>query len=723
MYIAHLSKDKLRKQSVLEHLQNTAKLSGEFADAFTCRDWGYGCGYLHDLGKYSKEFKRRIEDNGPKVDHSTAGAKEFYNRNNFLAAYCVAGHHSGLMNGGINEADGKTLIGRMSKKIPDYSAFSDEIEIPKLSNVNLVPFGKQLFSASFFVRMLYSCLVDADYLDTEAFMNDQLIPRGDYDKNEDLYDRLINYITPWLTANDSSTVNGRRSEILINCLAKGKENKGLFQLTVPTGGGKTISSLAFALEHAKKHNLKRVIYVIPYSSIIDQNADVFRNIAGDKNVLEHHCNVEYDSKEELNPMQLASENWDKPIVVTTNVQFFESLFANRSTKCRKLHNLAQSIIIFDEAQMLPKNYLMPCIWAINELVYNYQSSVVLCTATQPALTGLFENIWIKSPYITNKDQFCITEICNNITENYDFFKRSNISFLGDMGEAELINGLVDRDQILCIMNNRKSAQQVFVKLLKHKGVSNVYHLSTTMYPKHRKQILKEIKEKLLQNERCILISTSLVEAGVDLDFKTVYRELAGLDSIIQAAGRCNREGKHNKDKCETLVFEFDESHTPSSLRRPISITREIIREFDDISTPNAIYEYFNRLFSLEGEKGLDTKDIVKTLENSRIDRLPFEDIAKDFHLIEDKTITIMIGKEENAIKIADEIRAGYCTRDTMRRAGQYFVNLFEKDFVAYNAAGLLELLHEDFYLLRDNNKYTKEMGLLLNVSIGDAAFI
>ena len=393
-YIAHFNKE--YSQTVKNHLYGTARLAGGFAERFGKADWGYCCGMLHDIGKYSLAFQEKIKNNtNRQVDHSTAGAKVCFEKGGMYGfmSYCIAGHHSGLPDYGSSSDAGNapTLEGRKRKRIEDYSAYKNEIEIPELNTIPFIPSKESDpdFSLSVFIRMLYSCLVDADFLDTESFMKNGQISR---DAGEDvgvLLERLKGYVTDWLQNKAIDTVNGRRTEILRCCFEKGNSERGMFQLTVPTGGGKTIASLAFALQHAVENRMDRVIYVIPYTSIIEQNAEVFRRILGKQNVLENHYNVDYESSEELKPMQLASENWDKPVVVTTNVQFFESLFANKSSRCRKLHNIANSVIIFDEAQMLPTDYLKPCIAMMEELVGNFRSSIVLCTATQPALTPFF----------------------------------------------------------------------------------------------------------------------------------------------------------------------------------------------------------------------------------------------------------------------------------------------------------------------------------------------
>lgn len=392
-YLAHKREQDGATQSLKEHLKNTAEMAGRFAEEFGAYDWGYCAGMLHDIGKYSAEFQRRINGSEEKVDHSTAGAQLCWNMKDLhqFLSYCIAGHHSGLPDtGGKADTEG-SLYGRLHKKIKDYGEYQKEITIPKLSPPLFMPPNREdlSFFCSMLVRMVYSCLVDADFLDTEYFMNGGIKERDNGEPMEILYERLKTHISKWLVNENLETINGRRTEILKNCLEKGGEERGLFRLTVPTGGGKTVASLAFALRHAVRHGMKHIIYVIPYTSIIEQNAKVFSDILGQRNVLESHCNVDYESTEELRPMQLAAENWDKPVIVTTNVNFFESLFSNKSSKCRKLHNLANSVIIFDEAQMLPNDYLKPCIAVMEQLVRYFRSTIVLCTATQPALRNLF----------------------------------------------------------------------------------------------------------------------------------------------------------------------------------------------------------------------------------------------------------------------------------------------------------------------------------------------
>ena len=709
MFLAHISEDGLREQSILEHLKGTADLACRFASAFDSGDWGYGCGLLHDIGKYSDGFQKRLHG-GKITDHATAGAKELYQKNNYVGAYCISGHHSGLLDGGSAADTGgeATLKGRMQKELDDYQEFRNEVTIPAFKAPPLKPLGRGGFSLSFFIRMLFSCLVDADYLDTEAFMTDGCAGRGKFDSIETLFERLYLYVESWLKNEELSTVNGRRTEILKACLERGKEEQGIFRLTVPTGGGKTVSSLAFALQHARKHKLVRVIYVIPYTSIIEQNAQIFKEILGDGNVLEDHCNVVYEDPDKLNKIQLAAENWDCPVVVTTNVQFFESLFSNKSTKCRKLHNMADSVIIFDEAQMLPVNYLKPCIQAISELVYNYHSTVVLCTATQPSLQSFFP------------PQLNAAEICPRVQEQYDFFRRTVFRNVGEIAEAELTEQLKEHTQVLCILNSTKGVQRIFGMLQEEEGT---YHLSTFMYPRHRKKLLTIIRDRLDKGLPCRLIATSLVEAGVDFDFPSVFRELAGVDSMIQAAGRCNREGMRQKETCVTTIFTLDkaeENHIPQSLKLPVSVSGQVAEKYDDIASLEAIADYFSRLYHFRGE-GLDAKNIVGQMEEGRRSLLfPFATVAKQFRLIENDTATILIDREPEARILAERIRRGEYSRQLIRDTGQYCVNVYEQDFDKLNGAGRLEAIAPGFYVLRNKEQYSEEMGLQIQVERGEA---
>lgn len=713
-YIAH--KDGEREQSVKEHLEGTAERAGEFAEKFGKREWGYCCGMLHDIGKYSKEFQRKIQENtNERVDHATAGAQVCKEMGGYysILSYCIAGHHAGLPDYG-NTAISSSLCGRWKKRICDYLAYEDEIRIPELDS-EPITFDKDRnmdFALGIFIRMLYSCLVDADFLDTESFMKNGDTGRNSGESMEILRNRLKEHISNWLENTDTDTINGRRTEILNNCIKEGKQGDGIFRLTVPTGGGKTIASLAFALEHAVKNHKDRIIYVIPYTSIIEQNAEVFREILGEDNVLENHCNVDYKSSEEFHPMQLASENWDKPVVVTTNVQFFESLFANKSSKCRKIHNIANSVIILDEAQMLPMDYLKPCTAMLQELVDSYSASVVLCTATQPSL----------DPFFLKKES--IKELCPRIEDQFRFFKRVNYQNIGIIKHETLLEKLKKENNALCIVNTKKSAQMIYKEL----SGEGIYHLSTSMYPRHRKRVLRAIRKRLENNEKCILISTSLVEAGVDLDFESVYRQISGLDSMIQAAGRCNREGKRKVLESGVYIFDLEESRNVPSQSQQIDISNGILQDYSDITDLEAITDYFTRLYHYRGTS-LDKKNIMDEFQKMECN---FAKVAKEFKMIEKNTKTIFINKEPEADKLLQELRIKGVTKERMRKAGQYCIQVYDdeksenKFFDRLNDAGMLKTISEDmqdFYELSAGEQYSDEYGLDFSLEDGIALFM
>ena len=713
-YLAHIQGD--REQPVRDHLQGTARLAAGFAEKFGNADWGYCCGLLHDVGKYSERFQKKIQENiDLQVDHSTAGAqlcRDLGGCYSFMS-YCIAGHHAGLPDLGRKGLP-SSLLDRLEKKICEYSEYKKEITIPELKTLPFDPtqVSDADFSMSVFIRMLFSCLVDADFLDTEAFMKEERTEREFGESMEVLLNRMKEHVSEWLDNPDRSSINGRRTEILRNCMEMGRSPKGLFQLTVPTGGGKTVASLLFALQHAVENNMDRVIYVIPYTSIIEQNAQVFQEILGDENVLENHANVDYESSEDFRPMQLAAENWDKPVVVTTNVQFFESLYANKSSKCRKLHNIVNSVIIFDEAQMLPVNYLRPCIAMMDELLQKYETSLVLCTATQPALFSLFPG------------NHASTELCPRREEQFAFFERVTYQGIGTLTEEEITQRLAQEKQVLCIVNTRKRAQNLYGRL---RG-EGVYHLSTSMYPAHRRRSLQEIRERIKDPEKkCIVISTSLVEAGVDLDFGSVFRELAGVDSIIQAAGRCNRNGKRGKKESFVRIFQWEDPEHVPGLRQQIDTTKGLLAEGRDISELDNITEYFQRLYHIKG----DSLDKKRILEKFRDRDYSFATAAKEFKLIEENTVTVYVNQEPDAEALLQEIRQKGLTKSLMRRAGQYCVNVYrgehgrENLFEKMNYAGMLRMVvdgAQDFYELIDGKQYRPDTGLQLDVELGEAMF-
>ena len=710
IYLAHISEDGSRKQSVTEHELGTAEFSARFAKAFGMEEQGRIIGLVHDTGKCSAPFQQRLMG-GHIVDHAAAGAFECAKMDAFWAACCVAGHHGGLPDFGNarnDTADDPTLFGRLrkafEKRIPDY-------ELPAALPKTSAPkgYGKDALTDSFIIRMLFSCLVDADYLDTERFMSGGAVQRDPGQELPVLSEKMDRFIAPWWKP--LNELNGKRSEILRACIEGSALEKGLYTLTVPTGGGKTVASMAFALNHAVKHGMDRVIYVIPYTSIIEQTAAVFRKVFGERNVVEHHSGALFEVAEGGEAGQYrnvrATENWDAPIIVTTAVQFFESMYANRPSKCRKLHNAANSVVIFDEAQMLPSAHLLPCVAAISALVTTFGSTAVLCTATQPSLNDLFARF---------APEYKPRELCPDTAALYSAFRRVTFTDIGTVDADMLASRLSALPQVLCIVNSRKSAQEVFGKLPREGS----YHLSTLMVPAHRRAVLEEIRARLRDGLPCRVISTSLIEAGVDVDFPAVYREMAGLDSILQAAGRCNREGRRPPEESIVSVFE-GVSTTPELLKVNIGAAREALRGGADPASPETIARYFGAYRSLAAT--LDKAGVVSAfVEGVQGRTLPFRTAAERFRLIDNETKTVYIPLGEGSALI-QRLREGERSRELFRRLGQFAVGVYERHFLTLMSCGALESVGENSAVLTDPSLYTSEMGLSLSEDTGAGLFI
>lgn len=714
MYLAHRTPDG-REQPLSEHLHGTASLAADFARPFGAGEPAHELGLAHDIGKYSVSFQRRIRGENIRVDHATAGAQEILQYGGPPAAYCVAGHHSGLPDGGgkFDAPGAPTLQGRLKKPLDPYGAFSEEIHLKRAPFRPPKVLGRDQggFTVAFWTRMLYSCLVDADYLDTEAFMKGTPPHRGSDVSMEKLLELLETYITRWRIP--KTELDRTRGAILRACLEAGTaQTPGLFTLTVPTGGGKTVSSLAFALRHAVAHGKRRVIYVIPYTSIIEQTADKFRTILGEDVVLEHHANVDFGDDEagppdpEKERKKLAAENWDLPVVVTTAVQFFESLFANRSSQCRKLHNLADSVIIFDEVQTLPLPYLQPCVRAIAELTVNCGASCVLCTATQPALGPLFKAI---------AQELTPREIAPAVPP--EVFRRVRYEQLGQLSDGELARRINAHRQVLCIVSTRKQAQALYSLL----GREGSFHLSTLMTPEHRRSVLAEIRRRLSPGSDlpCRVVATSLIEAGVDVDFPAVYRAEAGLDSIIQAAGRCNREGRRGAEDSRVYIFQPDGSYTaalPHAMKRPLETMKQVVRGTAALDAPETVERYFTALRQYTGEETDHLRIIPRfenAFQNSAFPSFPFASVAKEFHLIDQNTRAVLVPRTEEARTIAERLQNGERSRDLLRKAGQHSVNVYDGHFNALSSRGALKMLEDDLAILTDMSLYSRDTGFAL----------
>ena len=730
-YLAHVAEDG-RIESLRVHLEEVSRMAGEFADVFGCKSAAEQMGLTHDIGKYSRAFQRRIRGSSERVDHSTAGAYELLQRGSWLGAYCIAGHHGGLPDGGAdtNEEGAGTLASRLAKAesggIPDYSAFKGEISLPATTVLPL-DFSHcktkeaLMFAQAFAVRMLYSCLVDADFLCTEAFMQGREREGLGYDSIGELAEKLEAHLARMQANARPSVLNDTRRQVANECLVSAQEAPGVFTLTVPTGGGKTLASMRFALNHAQRHGMRRVIYAIPYTSIIEQSAKVFRDVFGEENVLEHHSNFEFpDGGDGVGErLRLATENWDAPIVITTNVQLFESLFAAKSSRCRKLHNIAGSVIVLDEAQMIPVHCIDPCVHALVELVKNYGCTVVLCTATQPALNERFGALSVQ-----------VREIMSDPQELAERLERVTYESAGKLSNDDLAQRLAEQPQVLCVLNSRKHVRDVCA-LLQGMGTEGVYHLSTYMHAVHRSRVIAEIRERLAAGRPCHVVSTSLVEAGVDIDFPVVYRSLAGVDSVAQAAGRCNREGRLGHAGGRVVVFEPESDvRLPAETKTRLALTQETLRsidgDFSRIGTLESVASYFKALIRVQGDN-FDKAGVLKALgtyatcAHERALSIPFKSVADSFHLIEEGAIPVLIPDDAVRRELA-ALRAGYATRSDMRRFSRYSVSVYRETVRELLEHGAVEDVGDQLYVLLDGRLYDKNTGLNME-KLNEPAFL
>lgn len=713
-------------QTIQDHLEGTAKRAREMGRDAGIAEITAAAALLHDIGKYSQAFQRRLAGASERVDHATAGAKEaarLFSTNSIqrilgeILAYCIAGHHGGLPDYGcpFDDESESTLKARLKREVKDYSAYAGEIDISKLALPARLPIRLSSetvgFSLSVLTRMIYSALVDADFLDTETFVNGGRKPRGEYEELPVLAEQFSAFLKRF--DRPQNEINRRRTETLKTCIERASDPPGLFTLTLPTGGGKTFASLAFALSHAVRHGLKRIIYVIPYTSIIEQNAAVIKDSLGryQNHVLEHHSNFdlrgsEADHEGDYGPqssalvkLKLASENWDIPIVVTTSVQFFESFYANRSSRCRKVHHLAKSVILFDEAQMLPRPYLKPCLYAVAELVRNYGASAVFCTATQPCIDSFLP------------DGMAANELIPDVQEQFDFYRRVRVVKQGKMSDADLLAQLNRREQVLCIVNTRKHARELFEGL---QG-GGCFHLSTLMCAAHRSRVIGEVRQRLADGQPCRVISTQLLEAGVDLDFPTGYRALAGLESIIQAAGRVNREGR--RPSGDLFVFEPDSEfarRAPAYIRQAAEVARRILDQFEDPVCAEAVERYYREIYTLQEPKAFDSHNILGCFEKRTTSPdFDFKTAAERFKLIEENTVGVIIPFDEHVVELLNRLRTSMFPNAVLRRLQPYTVNIYESEYQALVNCGAIEPYCERFAVLCDEDRYDEATGLLV----------
>ena len=722
-FAAHTPRDARDPNSpwheLLEHLEAVARDASAFASKFGASDIARWAGLLHDAGKFSDAFqnylwKAHVADRDGsskpekgKVDHSSTGAviaRALVNPSLDAAGlelpWVIAGHHAGL-------SSKLALEIRLNEKAADpvmIDGASKALKWKKLDFLNTDPPPLPDFSTAlereFFVRMLLSCIVDADHLDTEAFGSPhKTVLRNQAQTSlEVLFERLKMAQTQIMRHAKTTPVNQARADVYGAALRAALEPTGFFRLSVPTGGGKTRSSLAFALQHAIHHGLERVIYVVPFLSITTQIAEEFRKILGHENVLEHHSGVNADAPQELTRAQLATENWDAPIIITTGVQFLESLFACKTSKLKKLHRISKAVVIFDEAQTLPAPLLTPILEVLHQLTKRYSSSIVLCTATQPALDA-------KSGF----PDLNAREIAPNVPELYATLKRVTYEFPTEPWDWQRVALEIEKHpQVLCIVNTRAAARDIWQAL----GDTNAIHLSTHLCGAHRLKRIAEIKQRLLANEDCRVVSTQLIEAGVDVDFPVVLRAFAPLDSIVQAAGRCNRN--MNLERGQVIVFKPINPAMPKGNYAVATLkTQNLIDAGIDLDDPSTFLEYFAALH----REQIDTD--AKQIQTLR-ERFDYPEVYKAFSVIESETTPILI-RSYAPTKIREILARGF-NRSTMRQLQPYLVNVYSNRLEQLDRAALTRPIpeltgFEKFELLEWAGQYHPQLGILEEVDV------
>lgn len=727
--LAHVRQDsngKWREHALDQHLNKVSKRAGDAAEKFCSADWARIAGLWHDLGKYSVEFQEyikkasgyydaeaHIEGAPGRVDHSTAGAIHAINsfdKHGRILAYLISGHHAGLPDWYSSESGGKALSVRLeqpdlldrvlAQNVPPNLLKQEKPSSPVLGDRN---------GFALWLRMLFSCLVDADFLDTEEFMDKD---KAETRKNEatlaDMLPIFDRYMNEKAAQAKPTPVNCIRADVLLQCRKQAALPPGIFSLTVPTGGGKTLSSLAFALEHARyheKHGIRRIIYAIPYTSIIEQTADIFRDVFKEcpDAIIEHHSNLETDK--ETAKSRLAAENWDAPLIVTTNVQLFESLFASKTSRCRKLHNLVGSIVVLDEAQLLPPEFLQPILDVLNLLATYYRMTFVLSTATQPALNTVKDSFGRTARRGLND----VREISADVDALYTALDRVEVKLPADLNQPrnweDLAKELCKHETVLAIVNTRNDCRELWQKMPR-----GTVHLSALMCGQHRSRIIRYIKWRLKKNKPLRVVSTQLVEAGVDLDFPVVYRALAGLDSIAQAAGRCNREGKPEKGK--VVVFIPPKPAPKGLLRFGEDATKDVWRNCPQ--NPLA-RQHFARYFDLFLSKpNLDEHCIGDLLKVGSGLEVQFRSAAEKFKLIDDsETQAVFVAYNREGKSLLNMLRSKGPERWLMRKLQRHSVTLYRHDLNRLLADGDIEEFQPGMYAQVGDTLYHPQIGLLL----------
>ena len=748
-YIAHVKQenDQWETHSLEDHLWDVATIAKHHADLFSSAEWAGLAGLWHDLGKYRPAFQKHIKKSSGYDPDASISSEKDRNKNHASTgamyamdymrqhqvekfgralAYTIAGHHAGLPDFTSSEARGRSLDETLQDQHFLREALAEQIPAKVLSGSvpeTMLPIDT-FDDLHCWIRMIFSALVDADFLDTEQFMNPEKTARREviYPDMPILLEQFNVYMQKLTMEAEASVVNQLRTEILQQARHKAKMHSGIYTMTVPTGGGKTLSSLAFALEHACTQNKRRIIYAIPYTSIIEQTARIFKDIfeTCSEIVLEHHSNVEPEDSKEVTATRLAAENWDIPIVVTTTVQLFESLFAAKPSRCRKLHNLVNSVIVLDETQLLPPNNLEPIRHVIELLTKYYGVTFLLTTATPTPSTG-FGDVLGK---ILLRD-IETTEVIDQTERYYQQLRRVTYvlpkNFFVNKSWEEIADQIQVHPTVLAVVNKRHDARSLFLAMEQN---GTLFHLSALMCPKHRQIVINKIKQRLQEGQPTRVISTQLVEAGVDLDFPVVFRAAAGLDSIIQAGGRCNREGKLKDANGEfmlgqTIVFVPPERPPAGLLDTAFQTTTSVLQGYQgDIDDPDLIHTYFNQLYSRLGK--FDSGDVLSLLQDDAEDiNIQFRSAATRFQMIEQgQTFTVFVDyshdeDEDKQIKFwLNMLKSGSIDRWLIRKLQPYSISMYNFEKQRLFGAGVIEETESGYYIIAGSGIYDQYLGFL-----------
>ncbi len=714
-YYAHTIANKPEEEwhPLSSHLKSTAEIAASYAHSVEYANMFKIAGFIHDLGKYQQAFQKYLREGGRRgsVPHASWGAAYSLVLKNQEVAFAIDGHHKGLPDRSDFQTDLKPFV---SGNIPGFNeaieAFHDDNSIEKNQLQVSIPIFKNVFEREIFIRYLFSALTDADWLNTEKACNPDLSSKREYISIE--YDEFIAKIEKFIKSKPKEgELNTLRNRALEFALARAHMPIGFFSMNLPTGMGKTLASISWALEHAKCNGLKRIIIILPFINIIDQTAGILKDLFGEEYVLEHHSGISDDlsiSEDEHNDdygKRLACENWDYPIIITTTVQFFESIFSNKPSKCRKIHNIAESVVVFDEVQSLPKEIIIPTLTMLKNMLSTIKTSFLFCTATLPAFETResFNGIESITPLVNNPEELFqktrrVEYISVNQYEPVDFFEILNLA------ENQ-------RCSVLLVFNTKKSALEFFNHTKGSRFWTKRYHLSTGMCPIDRKRVISNIRDDLHDKKAILVSSTQLIEAGVDFDFPCVFREIAPLESIIQSAGRCNREGLLDEFGKVFLFRLLDAGMPDKQYRTATGFALDMI-----IENPYSLYEhsfyheYYKKLVGLFIDG--DARGINKLREN-----FDFKTVSGTYRIIDKATKGLLIyDYNDESRKLINEIQGKqYLSRDDFRKMQGYTVQVYD-NFIFNNRDSIVETPHG---VLIWYGGYDEECGISVDAARSD----